>query len=56
MTSRLTRHRNTFGRTRIRRFTLNATSSAAGSAPCVISLPTVEGIGKARGSPVHVRG
>ena len=45
MTSRLSRHRNTFGRTMILRFTVSATTIASGRDPCVMSLPTVFGIG-----------
>ena len=42
-TSRLTRQRNTFGRSLIFGFAVSATSSASGRAPCGIALPTCDG-------------
>ena len=54
MRSRVSRQRNTFGRMSIRRFALHATSSPAGSEPCVMSLPTIDGIGTISGSPFQV--
>ena len=46
---RLTRHMYTLGRMVSRRFTVRASSSASGSEPWVISLPTADGIGISSG-------
>ena len=54
MTSRVSRHMNTLGRMTSRRFTVSATNSAAGRAPCAMSLPTADGIGSNSGCPSHV--
>ena len=54
MTSRLIRQRNTFGRTTSFRFTVSATNSAAGRAPCVMSLPIADGMGRISVCPFHV--
>ena len=54
MTSRVSRHMNTFGRMTSRRFTVSAMNSAAGRAACAMSLPTTDGIGSSSGSPFHV--
>ena len=54
ISSRVSRPRNTFGRMSIRRFALHATSTAAGRAPCVMILPTADGIGTISGSMFHV--
>jgi len=42
--SKVTRHRNTFGRTMTLRLAASATISATGRAPCVMPLPTTVGI------------
>jgi hypothetical protein len=54
--SRLTRQRKTLGRMFSRRFTITASSSASGRAPCVMALPTIDGIGMSRDCPLHVLG
>ena len=48
--SKVSRLRNTFGRMTIRRFTDQASSSAVGSEPWVMSCPIFDGIGMINGS------
>ena len=54
MNSRVSRLRNTLGRMSVRRFADHATSSPAGSAPCVSTWPIFDGIGMISGSVFHV--
>ena len=44
------------GRMSLRRLMVSAMNSAAGSAPCVTSFPTADGMGKISGWPLQVDG
>jgi hypothetical protein len=55
-TSRVTRQRNTFGRTLTLEFTVNASTIAGGRAPCVSPLPTMDGMCRTDDPGTKVRG